>query len=281
MKLSAILHAVFERAKKTQRVTVNQMDDVERLRVRYVPEDYSFYTPEEVMALVRETEHPSDDTAGSQQDAAIFLTAAFTGLRMGELLALRVRDVDFVADAIRVLGSYDFEAGVGTTKGGRGRSVPMVGEVATTLARLLQRDRFTAPDDAVFVNDTGGHVDGSALRRRYKAAQKRAALRPIRFHDLRHTFGSLSITVGSTRDVQEWLGHADARTTARYVHYRKRTDEAQRLAQAFKIGLTTQTQVAAEAASATAGERGAEAQVLVPASHSRAPVPDTVDLTTP
>jgi integrase len=68
-------------------------------------------------------------------------------------------------------------------------------------------------------------------------------------HDLRHTFGSLSITVGSTRDVQEWLGHADARTTARYVHYRKRSDEAQRLAGAFAIAVpeTEGTNAASEA----------------------------------
>ena len=52
-----------------------------------------------------------------------------------------------------------------------------------------------------------------------------------------------------TRDVQEWLGHADARTTARYVHYRKRSDEAQRLAGAFAIAVpeTEGTNAASEA----------------------------------
>src|SRR4051794_29706644 len=60
-------------------------------------------------------------SGGSAQDAAIFLTAPLTGLRMGELLPLRVRDVDFAANAIHVLGSYDYEAGVGTPKSGKGR----------------------------------------------------------------------------------------------------------------------------------------------------------------
>lgn len=160
---------------------------------------------------------------------------------------------------VRVLGSYDYETGVGTPKSGKGRSVPMVTEVASTLARLLQRDHFTSDDDPVFVNDTGGHIDGSALRRRYRAAQTRAGLRPIRFHDLRHTFGTLAITVGSTRDVQEWLGHADARTTARYVHYRKRSDEAKRLAGAFTIA-TPEVEAIAPEADATHGTRSASPQ---------------------
>ncbi len=227
IKLVAILHSIFKRARKVYGLPANPVEDVERFRERYVAEDYDFYSPEEVWALVR--------AAASEQDTAIYLTAAFTGLRMGELLALRVRDVDFDAEAVRVLTSYDHRAGVGTTKGGRGRTVPMVPDVARVLARLLQRDRLTGRDDLVFPSETGEHLDGSALRRRYNAAQKRAELRPLRFHDLRHTFGSLAITRGSTVQVQHWMGHADARTTARYTHYKSRADEARLLAQAFAL----------------------------------------------
>ena len=43
-----------------------------------------------------------------------------------------------------------------------------------------------------------------------------------------------AINSGSTREVQEWLGHADARTTARYVHFKRRSDEAKRLANVFQ-----------------------------------------------
>jgi hypothetical protein len=91
------------------------------------------------------------------------------------------------------MGSVDEQAGRGTTKGGRGRTVPMVPEVAQALARLLNRERFTGDDDPLFPGEAGGWLDGSALRRRYQAAQKRAGLRPLRFHDLRHTFGSLAV----------------------------------------------------------------------------------------
>ena len=79
------------------------------------------------MALVRATER--------ERDGALYLTAAFTGLRLGELLALRWGDVDFDSDAIRVERSYT--AGrEGTPKSGRGRAVPMMEEVAQALAQL-------------------------------------------------------------------------------------------------------------------------------------------------
>ena len=144
----------------------NPIADVERLRVRYDASGYDFYSPEEVWALVR--------AAASQQDGAMYLTAAFTGMRLGELLALRVRDVDFEAEAIRAHGSLDLREGVGSTKSGKGRTIPMVPEVAQVLAQQLGRDHFTNREDPVFATEAGGHLDGSALRRRYKDAQTRA-----------------------------------------------------------------------------------------------------------
>ena len=127
-----MLHGIFERARRESDFRSNPVDDLEPLRLVYDPDSYDFYDPEEVWALVR--------AAASDQDGAAYLTAAFAGLRLGEVVGLRVRDVDFAATAIRVLGSVDPLAGRGTTKGGRGRSVPMVPELAFVLARLLQRD---------------------------------------------------------------------------------------------------------------------------------------------
>jgi integrase len=227
VKLLAIMHGVLERARRVHGLAGNAAADVERLRERYRPEEFDFYSPEEVLALVR--------AADDEQDATAFLVAAFAGLRLGEVLALRVRDVDFEAESLRVMGSVDPIEGLGTTKSGRGRTVPMVPEVAQALARHLQRERFVGPDDFAFVGGAGRHLDGSALRRRYRESQARAKLRPLRFHDLRHTFGSLAINVGSTIEVQHWMGHADARTTARYLHYKRRSGEARRLAEAFRV----------------------------------------------
>ena len=65
---------------------------------------------------------------------------------------------------------------------------------------------------------------------------QRARLRPLRFHDLRHTFGSLAISRADIVEVQAWMGHADVKTTMRYLHYRDRADAAARLNAAFETG---------------------------------------------
>ena len=123
---------------------------------------------------------------------------------------------------------------VTTTKGGRARAVPLVAEVAQALARLGQRDYATGPDDPVFPGEVAGHLDASALRRRFVVAREAAGLRPLRFHDLRHTFGSLAINRASIVQVQAWMGHADAKTTMRYLHHKSQEDEAELLAGAFR-----------------------------------------------
>jgi integrase len=105
----------------------------------------------------------------------------------------------------------------------------MVEDVASALARLSQREQFTTPDDVVFPGINGGYLDDSALRRRYKVAQRKAGLRPLRFHDLRHTFGTHAIRAVDPRELQEWMGHADFSTTEIYLSYRPSTDAAKRL----------------------------------------------------
>jgi integrase len=133
-----------------------------------------------------------------------------------------------------VRGSYS--AGHLTTpKSGKVRAVPLAPDVATALATLGRRDLMTGDDDLVFIGPTGSYVDGSALRRRYKKALAAAGLRPLRFHDLRHTFGTRMIATADIRRVQEWMGHADIQTTMRYLHYAPRAEDAALVAKAFRV----------------------------------------------
>jgi integrase len=227
-KMLALLNGIFRRARKVWKLPYNPVADIERLTVPKRT-DLAFYSPEEVHALAR--------AAANEQDAAVFLTAALTGLRMGELLALRWRAVDFSAQTLRVTASYT--AGkLGTPKSGLGRAVPLIDEIAATIARLAQREHWIQPDDLVFVGQGGQYLDASALRRRFKKARDTARLRPLRFHDLRHTFGSVAIRTVDPRELQEWLGHSDFSTTQLYMHYKPRADAARRLSAAF--GATTE-----------------------------------------
>ena len=224
-KALVLLHGVLRRSRKLWGLSANAASEVEKPPVSRSGE-IQVFSPEEIRALVR--------AAGSEQDAAIYLTAAFTGLRMGELIALSWRDVDFAGSAIRVRASY--AAGALTTpKSGKVRAVPMAPDVASALARLGQRRDWVGADDRVFPGETGGFLDGSALRRRYKAALVGAGLRPLRFHDLRHTFGTRMIAKADIRRVQEWMGHADIQTTMRYLHYTPRAEDAALVAEVFAV----------------------------------------------
>lgn len=224
-KALVLMHGIFQRARKVYGLRFNPVADVEK-PVQQRSGDIEVYSPEEVMALVR--------AASSEQDAAIFLTAAFTGLRRGELIALRWRDVDFATQTIRVRAS--FAAGHETTpKSGKVRSLPLAPQVAEALAKLGQRTGDTGEKALVFPGTHGQHLDARALVRRYEAALKRAGLRRLRFHDLRHTFGTRMIAKADIRRVQEWMGHADIQTTMKYLHYVPREADAALVAEAFAI----------------------------------------------
>ena len=86
----------------------------------------------------------------------------------------------------------------------------MAPDVATALARLGQRDRWT-DDDLVFPGVTGTFMDASAMYRRFVAAATRAGLGRLRFHDLRHTFGTHMAANPRVdlRRLQEWMDHAE------------------------------------------------------------------------
>ncbi len=220
-----LMHGILRRAKKVWGLTANAAAEVEKPPLSSSGE-IAVFSPEEVWALVR--------AAASELDAALYLTAAFTGLRMGELLALRWRDVDFAGATIRVRASY--AAGALTTpKSGKVRAVPMAPDVASAIAGIGRRAHFVDEDDLVFAGDGGDHLDGSALRRRYKTALGLAGLRQLRFHDLRHTFGTRMIAKADIRRVQEWMGHADIQTTMKYLHYAPREEDARLVAEAFAL----------------------------------------------
>ena len=130
----------------------------------------------------------------------------------------------------------------------------MAAKVAEALARLGQREHFTDEDDIVFCGIVVGYLDGSALSKRYRAALERAALRPLRFHDLRHTFGTRVIGVADIRRVQEWMGHANVQTTMQYLHYVPRPQDAALVGKAFETAPTAARRHPARSTGANDGQ---------------------------
>jgi integrase len=225
-KLLTLLHGVLKRAKRLGWIAANPAADAERVSVKRSGE-FNVLAPVQVAAVAR--------AADSVQDGAAFTVAAFTGLRLGELIALRWRDIDFAKRLVHVRGSYTLGR-QGPPKSGHVRSVPLIDQAMEPLDRLSRRDLFTGPDDLVFAGVLGSHLDGSALRKRFYSALDRAGLgemraksEPVTFHDLRHTFGTLAVQAFPLSDVKAYMGHADIQTTMIYVHHVPRHDAAARL----------------------------------------------------
>ncbi len=245
-KIHAILGNILEYAREHHGLRENPAARVRKLRESYDAGRFDFYSPDEIGLLVAH--------AATEQDAAIFVTAAFTGLRRGELIALRWGEVDFANRSIRVVEGYTRKR-QGRTKSRRSRTVPMVEEVARVLAAIRAGAGRSGAKDLVFPGEGAEFLDGSALRRRYLLARKAAGVRPLRFHDLRHTFGSLAINRASIVQVQAWMGHADVKTTMRYLHHRSHSQEAELLAGAFAAGVSPGA-AAAPDAGGLAGQNG-------------------------
>jgi Phage integrase family len=87
----------------------------------------------------------------------------------------------------------------------------------------------------VFPNPvTGEPLDPSALLRRFKDALKRAEVRAVRFHDLRHSFGTCMAAAGvPIRTLQKWMGHSNIQTTHIYADYQPSEHEAEFVRRAF------------------------------------------------
>ena len=167
----------------------------------------------------------------------VVLTAAMTGLRQGELLGLRWRDVDWGVQRIRVRSTFvrGEHSGEGKSELSTRRSVPMTDRLARELDLWSQRTVYRGDDDLVFAHpQTGNPLDRSKVTKRFQQACRDGGVRMIRFHDLRHTFATRLAASGQPmRTIQEFLGHADSKTTQIYAHYAPSEREVEMVNKAF------------------------------------------------
>jgi integrase len=158
----------------------------------------------------------------------LFLTALRTGMRLGELIALRPGDLDFNGGFIEIRRAFS-RGRLTTPKSGKSRRVDMSKGLAETLKQyLISRKTETLkkgwgePPELLFYSTTGTRIDINNLRKQvfYKCLEK-AGLRRIRIHDLRHTYGTLRISKGDNiLDVSKQLGHHSIKITLdTYAHW--------------------------------------------------------------
>ena len=236
-KILVILHGILKRAKRRQWIASNPAEDVERIQVRRSG-DFNVLTPSEVAAVAR--------AAADELLAAIFTVAAFTGLRLGELRALRWRDVDFAARNVYVRSNLPTHGEEKAPKSHKMRSVPLIDQAAVVLDALSRRERFTGPADRVFTDD-GEPFNDNAVRDAFYAALKRVGIDrwrrgvaddPLVLHDLRHSFGTLGAAIWPLNDLRGYMGHADIQTTMIYVHHVPKIAAADELSRAVAASLS-------------------------------------------
>jgi integrase len=221
------LRVIYRRAVSRGDVPLNPTTGLELPAVR--GERDRVAPPEEAAALI---------AAAPERDRALWATAFYTGLRLGELRALEWGDIDWKASILRVERSWDPYEGVVETKTRRGRrTVP----IATALrGYLLEHHMLHGRPASGFVFGRGHSrpFSTSGVYDRARTAWKRmnakrgeaelAAIEPLTLHEARHTYASLMIAAGvNAKALSTYMGHSSITITFdRYGHLMPGNEDA-------------------------------------------------------
>lgn len=154
-------------------------------------------------------------------DIALIKFAFFTGLRKSEIFNLTWNNIDLKNKRITL---YD-------TKGGKNQTIIITDDAVQVLLNIKDK---CSDDIYVFPSIRGGKRDD--VKKLWKRIKKAAGIRPeIRFHDIRHTFGTLATATIPVKIVQKMMTHKDIKTTLRYAHIQEKEmiDAVNNLGQLF------------------------------------------------
>lgn len=174
------------------------------------------WTPQQVRSII--------DNVASQY-RPIFVCAALTGLRLGELLGLQWKHIDFTSGKLRIAQSLWNGQLVSPKTKGSIRTLPFGEVLRQTLMPHRQNSLHTRPEDFVFCKSDGSPLQPDMLRREVlyptlDRLQIPRSLRSAGFHTFRHSAGSfVNAETGNLKLAQKLLGHANLSTTADiYTH---------------------------------------------------------------
>jgi integrase len=211
-KAAVTLTAALSRAVKLKLIPHNPARGVDK--PKYTPKEMRVLDPEQVQSFFAE--------AKRDRLAALYIVAADSGAREGELFALNWNDVDWKTGAVQILRTLE-EAGGSLaikelkTKKSKRRIVlsAFAMEALAEHRKAMLAEGHYAADAPIFCDSEGKWLRKSnVLRRSFRPILKRAGLPPIRFYDLRHGCASLLLAGGTdVKTIQERLGHANATMT--------------------------------------------------------------------
>jgi len=168
---------------------------------------------------------------------AVFVFAFYTGTRVGEIINLQWKDIDFNMKIIRISNSKTF-----VTKSRADRIVPMCKIIYELLKERFPKMITVGKPNYVFAKKSGYKFSSSYVSHRFKLACRKSKLdERYRFHDLRHSFASELVQRGiSIYVLKELLGHSDISTTQIYAHLQNHN-----LMEAIKVFDNEQTKLEA------------------------------------
>ena len=205
-----LLSAIYNRAIETGFVNYNPVSLVKRLSLPHL--EMQFLDTSEIKTLLATAK------AKFPNFYPLLQTAIATGMRRGELLALTWNDIDYNKKLVRVSKNYH-NGGVNETK--TKNSVRNVCIPDNLIVILKEWKKIAPVSKIIFCNSLGGYLNPDNMTKRFfKPCLKKAGIRDIRFHDLRHTYASLMIAKGlPIKFIQQQMGHSSIQVTLdKYGH---------------------------------------------------------------
>jgi integrase/recombinase XerC len=197
----------FEKFCLTQGKRINlklQRPKIEKRLPVYLSVDEMFHLLDTVKPHDLPTQHPL-------RDMAILELLYATGIRCGELVTIKLRDIEMQEKTIRIIG-----------KGNRERIALFGQKAREKMVNYLEHERphIQSPDEYFFINNRGGKLSTRAIQRSLELFRSFLKIkRPITPHKIRHTFATHLLNQGvDLRIVQELLGHRSLASTEKYTH---------------------------------------------------------------
>lgn len=221
-KIKNTFQAIMHYACKKRYIDHNPVKDIDK------PKGQSNHNEDDEMTILSRNEILAlIDAAPDLKYKTLFMTAILTGMRQGEILGFKWEDIDWVANQARVRRTYNH----GRFYNPKSKTSKRKIDLAPQLITQLKQWQVACPPnklDLVFPTRNNNPIDGANMvKTKFLPTLKRARIRKVKFHGLRHTFASLYINQGENpKYIQKQLGHSSINITFDiYGHLMKDTNE--------------------------------------------------------